>query len=1177
MSQQSGRDESLEEPGRDGLALYLLGSPRTELDGRPIVVDRRKATALLSYLALTQQTHRRDSLATLFWPDYDQVTARGNLRNTLSVLNKALAREWLEIDRESVSLKRATGLWIDVEQFQERLARCHSHGHPPGQVCPDCLPPLSQAAALYSGDFLTGFSLEDSPDFDDWQRFQAEDLRQKLAEALEKLGQGYAAQADFKTALGYARRRLALDPLHEPAHRCLMQLYAWNGDRAAALHQYEECVRIFAEEFGLPPDAETTALYEQIRAGEMGQGAREQGSKGAGEQGRKDVGETSPPVQSLPELVEGSRAAGASPPRHNLPVQTTPFLGREAELAELARLLAEPTVRLVTILGPGGMGKSRLALETAARQLDRFEHGAYYVRLAPLTTPESIIPAIAEALNFSFYEGGTQEQQLRDYLHEKRLLLVLDNYEHLLAPLSSPPLGGTKGGAEIAAGLLKVAPGLKILATSRARLNLQEEHRFPISGIDFPETMTQADVSQSSAVQLFLVSARRVQAGFALTAENSEPVVRICQLVQGMPLGIILAATWLELLTPAEIAAELARSLDFLATELADLPQRQRSMRAVFDHSWRLLSEPEQEVFQQLSVFRGGFSREAAEAVTGASLPVLLGLANKSLLQRAAEGRYEVHELLQQYGAEKLHRADKLQRAERLANQTAKVVDAGFRETLEVSGVRDRHSRYYIAFLQQQETYLKGPRQQTVLAEIEVDLENARLAWDWAIKQGQIEQIEQGLASLYEFYRCRNRFPEGLDAFKQAAEQLQETDLQSQMQNPNSKIVLLKLLARQGAFYHFLGHSRPVQELLQESLEIARQLEAQGEIAFTLNVLAHYAMIRGAHRDAEQMYQESLAIFRERGDQFNIAAVLEGLANIYRNYTGEYAEAKRLHQECLTISRETGHPQGIASALDELAGISGRQGEYAQAEQYARESLAIFKEIGDQLGTARALGALGLITLHRGGVKSIEAKPLLEESLAIGLNTGHRDEIAARYVLLGHVVIELGEFQEGQQYCWQSLMIWRELDDLQGIAYALVHLGEAAVGLADFQAVRQYLTEGLHTALKGQTVPMALIGVNCWATLLVKEANQPEKDGSSRKVPATAGQEEQAVELLALVQHHPATWRYYKDKAAHLLAKLEAELLPPEIVRAAQERGQAQDLWQTVEELLAESGQPKTE
>ena len=362
------------------------------------------------------------------------------------------------------------------------------------------------------------------------------------------------------------------------------------------------------------------------------------------------------------------------------------------------------------------MGKTRLALESAAQQLDNFEHGVFFVQLTSLDIPERIVPGIAEALNFSFYDGATPEQQLQDFLREKRLLLVMDNYEHLLE------------GVRVVVDLLRIGPDLKILVTSRTRLNIQEEHRFPITGIDFPEMISPEVVSQSSAVQLFLENARRVQPDFALSDENIGEVARICQMVQGMPLGIILAGAWLELLNPAEITQELAHSLDFLAAELRDLPERQRSMRAVFDHSWRLLSEPERTLFQQVSIFRGGFTREAGEAVTGASLRTLLSLANKSLLQRASTGRFEVHELLRQYGADKL--------AEDVVQETS---------------VRDRHSAYYCAALHRYEADLKGTRQQAALDEIEVDIENVHVAWNWAVAHSQMESVGPALESFYEF------------------------------------------------------------------------------------------------------------------------------------------------------------------------------------------------------------------------------------------------------------------------------------------------------------------------------------------------------------------------------------------------------------------------------------------
>jgi predicted ATPase len=345
-----------------------------------------------------------------------------------------------------------------------------------------------------------------------------------------------------------------------------------------------------------------------------------------------------------------------------LPAQTTPFVGREAVLAEIAERLQDPGCRLLTLIGPGGSGKTRLALEAAAARLEEYEHGAFFVPLAPLQSAESIVPTVTEALGIRFYDAGPPRRQLLDYLRQKRMLIIMDNFEHLL-----PPAGEwDEGGAGLMTDILKTAPDVRILTTSRAGLNVQGEHLFPVAGMDLPPLPSPEDgkggqpqtvggrEGEYSAVKLFLTSARRVQPGFELTPANQADVVRICRLVEGMPLGILLAAAWAPMLTPAEIVAQIRSGLDFLETDLRGVPERQRSMRATFDHSWRLLTQREREVFQALSVFRGGFTQEAAQEVTGASLRTLLGLVNKSFLERTPTGRYQVHELLRQYAQEKL-------------------------------------------------------------------------------------------------------------------------------------------------------------------------------------------------------------------------------------------------------------------------------------------------------------------------------------------------------------------------------------------------------------------------------------------------------------------------------------------------------------------------------------------
>jgi predicted ATPase len=317
-------------------------------------------------------------------------------------------------------------------------------------------------------------------------------------------------------------------------------------------------------------------------------------------------------------------------------------------------------------------------------------------------------------------------------------------------------------------------------------------------------------VAKYSAIQLFLQNARRIRPDFRLTDDNAPAISQICRLMEGMPLGILLAAAWIELLTPQEIVEEINRSLDFLATDLRDLPERQRSLRAVFDHSWRLLAEKEQAVFQQLSVFRGGFSREAAETVTGASLQTLLALVHKSLLHRAAEGRYEIHELLRQYAAEKLD------------EQTFQVS-----ETWKVSEARDRHSAYYCAFLHQHEADLKGPRQQAALSEIEADSENARVAWQWAVERGQVEYLGQAIDSLGLFHLWRGRLYEGEAMCRMAAEKLAE----SMPLTPERTRILVKILTWQCNFSRRLGQADPAQQLLQQALSLLdspREISREG-------------------------------------------------------------------------------------------------------------------------------------------------------------------------------------------------------------------------------------------------------------------------------------------------------------------------------------------------------------
>ncbi len=601
------------------LSILLLGPLQVTLDGQPVTAfESDKVRALLAYLAVeADRPHRRERLAGLLWPDWPERAARTNLRGALSNLRSAIgdrppaesdaaAPSFLLVSPQTIQFNAASDAWADVLAFNQRLA-----GGPPSSASPEAMQRLEEAVALYRGPFLEGFSLPDSTAFEEWMLFQGERFHRLAVEALHTLGEWHAQQGQLELALPHAWRQVELDPWREGGHQQAMRLLAAGGRRAEALAQYETCRRQLAEALGVEPSGETVALYEQIRDG--------------------TIGAPSPVPVPLPAT-----------PRHNLPAQLTPFVGREAELALIRDRLRDPACRLLTLVGEGGIGKTRLALEAAAARLADYEHGVFQVRLAGARSPEAIVPTVAQAIGFSFYEGGEPRQQLLHYLRGKRMLLLIDNYEHLL------------DGVDVVVDILQAAPGVTVLVTSRTRLGLQGEHLFPVGGLACPEQEThEIAQGQYDAVDLFLAAARRTGPGFVLAGQEQH-VARICRLAGGMPLALLLASAWAEMLTPAEIADRIAEGLDFLDTGWRDVPERHRSIRAVFDHSWSMLGGREAEVFQALSVFCGGFSGQAAQQVTGATLGDLRALVNRSLLHRSPSGRYDVHELLRQYAAEKL-------------------------------------------------------------------------------------------------------------------------------------------------------------------------------------------------------------------------------------------------------------------------------------------------------------------------------------------------------------------------------------------------------------------------------------------------------------------------------------------------------------------------------------------
>jgi predicted ATPase/DNA-binding SARP family transcriptional activator/Tfp pilus assembly protein PilF len=949
-------------------------------------VDTRKAIALLAYVAVTHQHHSRDALAVLLWPEYDHVRAYANLRRTIWALNKALAGDYLNIDRDTIGLNPHADLWIDVDHFIALLASCRSHGHPETEVCPACLEALAEAAEIYRADFLHGFTLNDSPGFDDWQFFQAESLERSFAQALERLVEGYSAQGEFATAIVYARRWLALDALHEPAHRALMQLYAWSGQRSAALRQYRECARVLHESLGAMPQPTTIELYEAIK----------------GTSSIAPAPQLALPAQ--PTSSTGPQAIAAPPAAerlHNLPAQPGAFVGREEELSEIAALLSDPTCRLLTLVGPGGIGKTRLALQAASEQRGSFSLGVFFVPCATVNSLIALASSIADALQFSFYDAGDPKRQMLDFLRPKNLLLVIDNAEYLA------------GAVALLTEILASAPTVKILATSIERLNLHEEWALEIQGLRYPEDERAPDVERYSAVQFFLQSARRAYPGFVLADADRPYIVRISQLVAGMPVGIELAASWLRVLACREIVREVENSLDFLATSLRDVPDRHRSLRAVFEHSWNLLSTPEQQILSRLAVFRGGFRREAAEQVAGAQLPLLLDLVNKSLLRRNAAGRYEMLEVIRQYAEERLDQASR-------------------------HAAQEQHSRYYAELLRLYSQDMRGGRQQEALAEVRQELTNMRAGWAWAVESGRQSDIQSFASGLYRFYEMRSRFQEGEEIFKQVVERMRSLHGASTVEPAIGDLLIAQISASQGGFCYRLGRSEQAQRLLHDALTVFRARDAFEPLAFCLTCLGDIARIKGQYPQARTLLEEALVICAQTGDR-GIAARAYTNLGIVCGASGEYREAKQLFREGLAIFQALGDQWGEAKVLINLGVVAYLLHEYTEAQKLLRASLTIAQAIDNRYDIAVVLNNLGNVAGELG--QYAEAKELHQESCAIFERIGYQLGAGLTLNDLGHVARALGEDAASRGYFYQAL---RTAMAIQATPLAL----DALVGIA---------------------------------------------------------------------------------------------------------------------------------
>jgi predicted ATPase/DNA-binding XRE family transcriptional regulator len=675
------------------------------------------------------------------------------------------------------------------------------------------------------------------------------------------------------------------------------------------------------------------------------------------------------------------------PATHHLPLPPTSLLGRDSELAAMERIFLEPQCRLLTLTGMGGIGKTRLALEFASRQRGKFPDGAHYVPLASINSPDLIVPAIAEALEFSFAGPTDLQQQLFNYLAStiaKPALLVLDNLEHLLARSSVAP--------ELVAEILQRFSNIKILCTSRERLSLHGEWTYELHGLSIPHSEYVDKLEDYSAPVLFIQRAQQINAEFQLTTSEKPALFQICRLVEGIPLALELAAAWVGMLSCKEIAQEIETNIGFLTTSMRDIPERHRSLKATFDHSWRLLSEAEQAVLSRLSVFHGGFDRGAAERIAGATLTLLSSLVSKSLVRRIAGGRYDLHEVIRQYALSQLNENQKQYHA-----------------------ARDQHCEYFLKFVANREKELKSAAQQEAMRELTCEMDNIRMAWVWGVEREKYQLLAASVRCLGWMFEVGGWIREGIEQLE-----LLVQALKSGPHHQYSERALGAVLIQQGLLNFRTGQFAHAVQLYNEGISVLRSIDEPALLSDALIFSGTIAHLNGDYPEARQLIEEGLECAHAANDLWFAAYGLYNLGHV-DSLMGEYQKGYAQMQEGLKLWRELGDPHSISLGLNFLVETQIKLNQLAEATAAMHESILLCEQTKNRWGMGTAYRYLGLVTLAEG--KFIEARVHFEKSLEIFGEYFKGWDIATTLIYLGEVKACSGNRSEAKKHFLDALRL----------------------------------------------------------------------------------------------------------------------------------------------------------
>ena len=1020
----------------------LLGGYRVSVQGEQIIqFHSAKARALFAYLSVeSDRPHERMALAAILWSDWPDDVALRNLRKTLHRLKKVLDQFDIDVSGQLLTLSRqiiqlnSQYLCFDVTQFNELIAVVKTHRHTSIHSCVDCVKKLEQAASIYHGDFLNGFNSTSAPEFEEWVAIQRDMLSNNALWAFYQLAEASKEAHEFEKMQQYASRQLYMDAYREEAIYQLMFALARNGQQREAIAQYEAFYRLLQKDLQVKPQEKTRSLYEKVQKGEF-----------------DETPDLSYAISSMDQSTGPEIQIRAT--LNNFPVYFLPLINRELEIKQIIECLQDYSSSLLTVVGPVGIGKTRLLVLAVKKFiegtiLDKADSdksyyypkdGAFFVPIPKDSKAEDLPALLAKALDLNYLGEDDVIGTVIQYLKNKQCLIMLDNFEYLT------------GETQFISDILAESTGVHMVVSSIHPVYMHTERLINLFGLDWGNQVSDIELAQRfPAVQKFVQSANYFKPGFSLTDENVGDVIQICRLVQGVPLAIEIAASYITKYSCNHIAAEILHDPSFLTTEFRDFPIAHRSIEAVFDHSWNLLSSDEKAALARLTIFPEAFDLEAASSVALVSPTSIQKLLDFSLLYRQEQDTYEIWSLMRPFAFKKLE-------------------DSEF-SGIEQSNLKRTYINYYLYYLASFSHKIVGSDPDHVIDLIQHRLHHIHCAWKWALEDNEYEVISRSLDCLGYFYEYVGQFDNGLLIMN---ETLDSPIFQDDLSITTTQLIdiLIRLLVWKAHFLYKLGINEESFKTAQKALSLSHQYGLKKNRALSEAQLSRSLLTKGLFYNANFYLRGVIEKFQALDDQRELAHAYEQMGSLLL-WIGNYDQAETYLQKALSLSMRLDDRAFTAQTLSKIAGIYIELGDLEAAQDYLQDADACYKALEHPLGKTCFWLNEAAALVEKGDYDM--ALALNQQALELVGELSYKYGLAELLAQRGKIFFEKDDLDSALSYYFKSIKIEKESDRQLNIGRLMIHIGEIYLRKGDFKSAMMYCEKGC--TLVGVLDPSFILG-----------------------------------------------------------------------------------------------------